>query len=252
MNSPLWQLHGHSAQLQLAQLTGRIDLSRPAKGLAGLGCQANSLENAHLLGIRISSLPPGQAEAPVECYVRNSDLVAAYDPSDCRPIQVEARWRAVAPSESNGPLVVIELVVSVRTHLLDGRPEVSVQSAAPAADVLRLTDQRSAEFERLDRRRPCVLDPGGGTGCLVFRLPHSDLSYAEMVHPADFLEDRLQGDAESAPIAKLSHRLFPSPLEKGVILLARVQGMLLPRSDDTRVAAERYAAFAVAEPPLGA
>jgi len=250
MNSSVWQLDRHEAELQLAQLTGRIDLSRPAEGLVGLGFEADSLENARLLGIQILPLPSVEVEAPSECHVRNSDLLAVYGESERRPIRVEARWRAVAPSESSGPLAVIELVVSVRTHLLDSKPEVLVQSAAPAADVFRLKDQRSGEFEMLDRDRPYAFDPSGGTGCMVLRLPHPDLSYAEMVHPADFFEGRLNDDAESPSAVRLCQRLFPSALEKGVLLVARVQGMLLRRSDDTRVAAERYAAFAVAEPPL--
>ena len=251
MASPVWQLDQHNARLHLAQLAAAIDLARPGEGLIGVGLGPHSLGNARLLGVDIPSLGAGDAESLIERYVRNSDLVAVYKESESWPVRVDARWRAVAPPASNGPLAAIELVVAVRTQLLDGRPEVSVQTAVPAAEVLRLVDDRTARFETLGREGPSVVEPGGGTGCLVLRLPQSDLSYAEMVHPADFLQDRLQGSTNSDRMVHLRHRLFQSPLEKGVILLARVAGVFLRRNDDTRIAAESYAAFASAEPPLG-
>jgi len=250
MNSSVWQLDRYGARLQLGVFTGRIDLARPDEGLVDLAFAISSFADVHLLAVRFSSLPPDDPETPDECYVRKSDLMAVYDPSDRRPIHVETRWRVTTPLALSGTLAGIELMVSVRTELLDSRSELSVHSALPAAEVLRLADPRSGRFEMLDAERPHLLDPNGGSGCLVFRFSNSDLSYAEMVHPADFREDRLRGEGESARITRLSHRLFPSPLEKGVILVARVQGILLRRSNDTRAAAEHYSAFAEAEPPL--
>jgi len=251
MASPVWQLDQHNARLQLAQLAAAIDLARPDQGLIGVGLGPHSLDNARLLAVDIPSLVAGDAESLVECHVRNSDLAAVYKESANWPVRADARWRAVAPPASNGPLAAIELVVAVRTQLLNARPEVSVQTDVPAAEVLQLLDEGTARFKTLGREGPCVVEPRGGTGCLLFRLPQGDLSYAEMVHPADFLEDRLQAGTDSDQMVRLRHRLFQSPLEKGVILLARVAGVFLRQSDDTRVAAEYYAAFASAEPPLG-
>jgi hypothetical protein len=49
---------------------------------------------------------------------------------------------------------------------------------------------------------------------------------------------------------RLRHRLLWQPLEKGVILRARVRGIFLPRQDDMRIAAACYRQFVVADPPL--
>jgi len=252
MISPVWQLQGHNARLHIAPLTAAIDLLRPALGLAELACEAHFLGNARVLGVELPSSAAVRTDSLLECYVRGSDLVAAYKESDNWPVRVDATWRAGSSLVSNGPLARVELVVSVRTERLDSRPELSVQTAVPTGDVLRLVDAGNARFESLGRKGPCVIDPEGGPGCLVFRLAGSDLSYAEMVHPTDFVEDRLSGMGESQPIFELRHRLFQDPLEKGVILRARVCGMLLRRDDDTRTAAQCYAAFSAAEPPLGA
>jgi hypothetical protein len=51
---------------------------------------------------------------------------------------------------------------------------------------------------------------------------------------------------------RVRHRLFSFPLEKGIVLRARVCGALLPREQDAQLAAECYATFAAEEPPLGA
>ncbi len=98
---------------------------------------------------------------------------------------------------------------------------------------------------------PAAIGPDSGTGCLLFRLPGGDLSYAEMVHPADFQYDEFQPGESRGNVVCIAHRLFRTNLEKGVILRARVRGIFLKRPDDTQIAARCYAAFAGADPPLG-
>jgi hypothetical protein len=71
-----------------------------------------------------------------------------------------------------------------------------------------------------------------------------------MVHPADFQHDELLRNSVQQQAAYLRHRLFPEPLEKGVILRARVRGVFVPRDGDTQIAAECFDAFAATEPPL--
>jgi hypothetical protein len=252
MASPVWQLAGHDARLQVGRLEGAIDLSRPAHGLVALRLEAESLGDARLLGIETPLGKPGGTGSPIECYVRGADLVAAYQESDTLPVRVDALWRAEAPSASNGPLAVLELVVSVRTDLADSRPELSVHSALPATERLRLVDEQAARFDVLGPAGKSNLDPAAGPGCVLFRLPASRPSYAEMIHPLDFHRDELTCPAASCGAAVLRHRLFPEPFEKGVILRARLRGVLLPQSDDKRMAADSYAAFAAEEPPLGA
>jgi hypothetical protein len=72
-----------------------------------------------------------------------------------------------------------------------------------------------------------------------------------MVHPADFQRDELEWDGRYGGVWRVAHRLFCTNLEKGVILRARVRGVFFARQGDVAAAAECYAAFAAADPPLG-
>ena len=53
-----------------------------------------------------------------------------------------------------------------------------------------------------------TIAPPDGTGCLLFRMPGSDLTYVEMVHPADFQHDELSWDASGGDTLRIAHRLF--------------------------------------------
>ena len=59
------------------------------------------------------------------------------------------------------------------------------------------------------------------------------------------------GTASGGDMLRIAHRLFRTNLEKGVILRARVRSVFLARRGDTAAAAQCYAAFATADPPLG-
>jgi len=252
MTSSPWKIDRQRARLQLAHLAATIDLAEPARGLVGLRVGSDRLEDAALLGMEVPSSAAGDGKSLSECRVRGSLLTAAYQGSEDWPVSVEATWRAEGPSASNAPLATLALVVSVETQVLDVRPELAVGSDLPTTNVSRLVDPQALRFESVVGEFPRVIEPGGGPGCLLFRFPESDLSYAEMVHPLDFLEGRLQGSTAPRPTVRLRHRLFGGPLEKGVILRARVCGVFLQRDGDARIAAECYASFAAAEPPLGA
>lgn len=257
MSLPVWQLEEHQARLRLDQWTARLDLSRPAEGLLDIRSASGAFGDLRLLGVEIPSCTPADGRSVIERHVRGADLVATYRESEGWPIRVDALWRAVAGPAPKRSLATVELVVSVWTYLLEVRPELAVQSVVPTAEVLRLVDADSARFELPGadtsiglRGRPLAIEPAAGPGCLVFRLPETDLSYAEMVHPADFRHDELTHGPDSTQAARVRHRLFSEPLEKGVIFRARVRGIFCHRQDDTQIAATCYRAFAGEEPPL--
>jgi hypothetical protein len=257
MSSPAWQIDRHRAQLHLPHLKATIDLAQPAQGLVALRVGSDRLETARVLGLEVPSLAAGGAGLLAECRACGWCLTASYRESQDWPVRLRAAWRASGASTStdeapaaNAPLATIELVVSVETQVLDSRPQLTVGSALPTADVSRLIDAPTLRFETLAGQVPCAIERDGRPACLLFRLPGSDLSYAEMVHPFDFVGDRLEGGMGSQPRVRVGHRLFDGRLEKGVILRARVRGVFLQRRHDARTAAKLYAAFARAEPPL--
>jgi hypothetical protein len=214
--------------------------------------------DAELLGLEVPGRDPADAASLVEHYARGADLVAAYGADAPKaagtPLRVDAVWRAMEPAASDKFLAAVELLVSVRTDSRESRPAVVVQSALAASKIFRLTSVDPPSSTQLDVPSPgrLILRPSDGPGCVLWQWYMSDLSYAEMIHPADFHEDEIVWKPRAGGMIRLRHRLFPESLEKGVILRARVRGVFLPREDDLQIAAACYAAFAAAEPPLEA
>ena len=243
----VWQLTGHAAAVRLKEFHAAVDLARPGDGLTEVLVAGRRLAGARLLGIAAPAIAGADNGRPSECFVRGPDLAVAYEESGQWPVCVDAVWRTTAPTPADNFLAAVDLIVSVRTPLLDSHPELVVQSVVPSGEVLRLLP--AADWAAL--AAPATVAPPSGAGCLLFRIPDSDLTYVEMVHPADFQHDELGWDASGGDMLCLAHRLFGANLEKGVILRARVRGVFLARQGDMAAAAQCYAAFAAADPPLG-
>jgi hypothetical protein len=217
--------------------------------------------------LALESPAPAQLDGAslLERYVQWDNLVAAYRESPSWPVRVDSRWRAGV----EGPLVVLDLVVSVRTSLLDSRPEMAVRSTVEASGVWRLVSADPGRFEPWSDAPGEQASPGatagssgsaGGTvgesnrgahGCVLFRLPGDAWSCAAMVHPADFSRVELAAGAGEPRVFRLAYHLFSGQLEKGVMLRARARCLLLPRDSDLSLAAAHYASFIAGEPPLG-
>ncbi len=228
-NRPAWHLNKHSARLRVGPWQAVVHLAEPDRGLTDWRAGPASILDAGVLGLEIPGLGSGSLASPPDFYCRGAALSVGYPEWGDRPIRVDASWRALPPAAGGSEAeAAVDLVVSMRTELLQSRPRLAVHSRLPAAEVFTLAD-----------------------GCWLFRFPGQQISYAEMVHPADFQGSELGFAAEKAPAMEVRHRLFVEHLEKGVILRARVRGALLPRHEDAALAASLYAAFASADPPLG-
>ena len=250
----LWQVDGFSGQLNIHPLRATLDLPRAHAGLGDVCLFGRPCRAMRLLAVDLPFLTPtSQPEPSPELHVRGAAVAASYPESTGWPVQVDLLWRAFSAGRSDPFLGAIELVLSVRTPHGESRPALTATSVLPGGEVLRLGDPASVHFERLELSEEGVLamEPGVGSGCLVFRIPDADVSYAEMIHPADFHDDQLAQHAGPDRTLRLCHRLFPDPLEKGVILRARIRGGFFARGGDLERVAADYAAFAAAEPPLG-
>ena len=232
MSASFWKCHEHVAHLDLDCFQATLDATRPADGLMLSGAPGDRAIHAKLLGLVLPRHRPGDVESLVECSARRDDMVIAYQGSTGRPFRVDAVWRALRGGPAEAFLAAVDLIVSVRTELLDSRPEVGVQSVLPVAVTF------------------CPPGPAEAPGCTIWRLPGEELSYAEMIIPADFHDDEAAPDAPGGG-NRLRRRLFPRSLEKGVILRARCAGLSCPAATIARAAA-CYAAFAAAAPPLDA
>lgn len=250
-----WQLDHHRARLQLGSLSTAIDLSRPNRGMFDIQGGSPDLKTAEFLAIRFPTSRPQGPRPPLDVFVRQNELIADYSAAENWPIDVNARWIGQSASD-RGLVAVWDLVLSVHTEHLDSRPAMAVVSRIPCVEALRLADSGTGRFVPLSAVSSSsqqAIDLRGGAGCMLLRLPKCQFSYVEMVHPVDFQHDEVCLEPhDGAGTVKVVHHLFVEPLEKGVILRARVRGALLPRENDCLLAAEAYCMFAAAEPPLGA
>ncbi len=251
MSQVTWQLHHHTASLAVARFQATLQLRRPGDGLVDVKLAHTPLAESRFLGIAV---PPAESTAvpmPTDCYVRGSEVVVGYEATAGWPVQIDAAWREMTSAATSDWIAAVELVVSVRTALLDSRPELSVCGAIAAEEQWRLVDPAGPRFEATgvsQSRSAWAWERG--PSCLLFRLLQSGFSYVEMVHPADFCGDELTHVAGENPRLCACHRLFAAPLEKGVLLRGRVRGIFVPRTDDLAIAAAAYARFAAEEPLL--
>jgi hypothetical protein len=247
----MWRVEDHNARLTLGELSGSLDLLNPAAGLGQLAVGGNPLAAAVLQVAWPEREEP--AEPPLEHYVRGGDLVANYGETSDWPFRAQLYWRTGThrgPQGQAAALAAIELVASIQTQLLDTQARLCARSRVAAREVFRLRDPRRAEFERCQPSRSKRFQRGQEPACFLLRLDDR-LSYGEMVHPLDFHGSVLAfGSGPAGADVSLNHDLFLSPLEKGVILRARVLGVFLPRRDDQQALAAHYATFSAAEPPL--
>ncbi len=263
MAEAIWQTDGNTVRLELAPLSGRLDMQCLAAGIVGFSIARCAVEDspraaklaaeggvsvprAGLLGLELLG-ETGPPPVPAEWYVRQQDLVAWFSVGADRPLEVQAIWRGVPGGEKEGFAAAVDLIVGVRTQCPEADPGLSVASRLPAREVLPvgLAEGAAAGPWAWARQGPI-------RAAYLFRLG-GGWSYAEMVHPATRLESRWASPHPCT--AEVRHRLFAQPaekLEKGVMLRAWIRGAWVPEEDDLRRASAIYAALAACEPPLDA
>lgn len=243
MTDATWRCDGQRAELT-GRVCGQIDLTRPHDGVL-----LSRVAGQPLAGCRFGAVELEAAidAAQFDCHVRACDLVATYSDTAARPLAVDVVWRTL-PGEPDLCVAGLDVIVSVRTPLLESRPTLTLASKLPAGEIRRLRDAASGAFIAL-AKEAVMREPADGPSCTLFRWPDGPLSYAEMIYPPDFQRDELAPRANGG--VALRHELFGSSLEKGVILRCWLRGVFVPRESDEEAAAACYRKFSAAEPWLG-
>lgn len=211
----MWQLDGTIATLTTPQLTARVDLRNPGRGLQVISVR---IDNCHPLSIgdaRLFELQLDAAIRPSELYCRGTDIFAKYPPSDERPLATDFYWRFTEEYAAPG----IELIASTLTDLLDSSSQLAVVSDLQLP--MQLVDERF----------------------VIAELPDSPLCYVELAHPSNLA-------ATTISDCRVTHELFPGHLEKGVIRRARILGVFLPAMNVGEHARAIYQRFVNSTPPL--
>lgn len=217
-----WILDGHAARLP----SGRIDLADPAAGLR-LGPPAHD-------AILALDAAGGTARLqPADVWVRGDDLTAVYEPADERRLRATMTWR---PGRATGDDAAWEAIVSAQTARITSDPRVAI--VADAADGAPLWGRLDGATIRWTADRPAA------PVCLLLRRPADALVVA--VHPE--AEHQLAIETGGAR-TRIICRLFPQPVEKGVLLRARVLTARTTSPDPT-AAAERLLHAFLSSPPI--
>jgi hypothetical protein len=238
-----WNLDGLHAALQRERLSAEIELDQPAGGLQ-VRLDGGPIAACILAPEIVLPQPTSGLE---EAFVRGNDLIVAYLPQGARPLRTQAYWRWLTPASVSGVLGGFELIVSQQTSLLECDPQLAVASRFTAGEVVGLRSDISTHKATLPTR--VASDNDDWAGCWLVREVAAAISYMEMVHPDDLRHAAGQFDRANR---KLTHRLFPQSLEKGVILRARLRGFFVPRDGDTSLVPVLAREFAASGPPLTA
>lgn len=249
-----WKLAGDRAELAIGGLTATVTPARPFDGLVDVQWLGRPFPATRLLAVRTDTALPGAPEVVADAYVRGPDLVATYVQAPPRTVRPQIYWRAVNLGSEREPAAGCELIVSMQTSLLDSDPALFTETELPAGEVRRLAADDCWQPLSLAAGR-LAGSPADGAGVLLFRSPETEWSYAEMVHPADFLGFELaEATTANQPAGthsmRLAFRLFGERLEKGVIRRVRVRGMFLPRHRDEEAALAAYRHLADEPLPL--
>ena len=185
-----------------------------------------------------------------ECYIRGNDVVANYAAVSPRTVPPVIYWRAIHfPHGVAG----IDLLISMQTSRLNSDPRITNRSIVPACEVWCLMSGQQPQAFRQIALSACEPWTAAGrnvAGAFLFRLTGHDVSYLEIISPAELAEVELCREGELAGPVRLSYQLFPERLEKGVIRRVPIRSLLLPRGTDQQLALDHHRQQSVASPPL--
>lgn len=246
--SGTWKLAGKAAVLSTEGLQAAIDLTQPERGVQRLQTSFGAAHPAaFFLGVQLGLR--AEPMQPAECWERGGDLVAIYENAPAPECRTQLYWRVGRLEDYRGPGVPLELEVSVQTNLLDAQPEVAARSSSPAREALAVADAKLQVAQIYDSQRGAqqMQFPVAPVAC-VLHLAGSELAWAEAIHPDDCGAEHLQTSGDGR--WTLTHRLFPGSLEKGVILRARIAGVLAPQKFGIACGCELQRALCAAPLPL--
>jgi hypothetical protein len=279
-----WTLDGNTASLRVGSFSAVVKIDEPGLGVHGV-CWDGQPITAVREWLRFAEARPlekDQVRTIEDAYVRGRDLVAVYAETPGHPLRYVLYWRALGEEQLCGAAAGVDVVASVQTSVLDAKPAAYFSSQCSADDAWALGQsesqwmaipERPLPDDALDRDERRQMAEGviaaARASCddtFLFELAESPWAYAEMIHPRDrilsfalvhpFAGAVLPGskaaidDASTLRGAGTNHHVLGLPLEKGVLLRARLRVLLLPRSDAQEIAIRSREQFERAELPL--
>jgi hypothetical protein len=217
-----WTLAGGRAEDRAGGVV--LDLSAPALGLV-------TPAGDRWLGFEV-----GVGRPPLDAWVRGNDVTAIWEPGDDRGLRATGLWRCHGVDAG---VVSWELVASATTRLLHADATLAVTSDVKAVEILSAAWQAGT---------PSPFAPGSPAHHGLVLLRHGDgQSLLLMLHPSDHQTVTV---AVEQGRARVGCWLFPTGVEKGVLLRSRVVAAIGPTAHDIAWGARLAARFAASPPVL--
>ena len=240
-----WSLSPPVAQLVCGSLQASVAVNDVASGLTSLVWNGAACD---LTPLQIHS--PLEASGPArylaDVYVRGGDLVATYERIAPATVAPQIYWRAAWHPKHSAAQV--QVVLSMNTDLLDSQPHSAADTVVRSTDIFHAAGQTAEDFRPLDLAGGRLNITAGDAHLFLFRFGARSLSFAQIVHPSDFVAAELSSDADGR--FRLRSFLFHERLEKGVIRRARISGWFLPAEGDVAAALELAKRFVDEPLPL--
>ena len=229
-----WELDGlDRATLRTGDFSGYVELAHPDRGLQQVTLRNHSVSTSTWLGMWMCEGAldrlPGREQVE-DAYVRGDDLIVRY----AIPAGRTAVQRLLWNHRSRASISVVELRAYVQTELLASDPRsVFFSSLAPTTEVVRWSNAGWIPVEPggcpTDASRSAT--EGAPFHMHLFRPLGSEVSLALVARVAPGQEDRVEFARDGVA---WKCEMFPESLEKGVIRVAQVWGLCLPRRSDER------------------
>src|SRR4051794_38031708 len=123
----MWQLNANEAAFSIHSLAGAIDAAAPTRGLQALSWHKQALPEWSLLGVIAPLRRQADRLAIEDQYIRGEDFVVDYHQVSGANVQPQCYWRLHQSPEHAA--AGIEVILSLRTSLLESRPESNLISA---------------------------------------------------------------------------------------------------------------------------
>jgi hypothetical protein len=245
-----WQIDGERAHLSCGPLRGRVEFASVGVHFYPAIWNEKPVDELSVLFTRGTS--DITRLALDEWYVRGTDLVAQFEKTPTQKLSPQIYWRAGYSQERHA--VRVEMILSMQTELLDSQPQAKVHSFCNGGTLWLAQSFSDARFEQVHAERggeERVAGQHSSQQLFVFRNAKLGLSYAQAVHPSDFISAQIIADKISG-LWGVASVVLPEHLEKGVIRRARICGWFLPAENDLQTAAALARQFVDEPLPLTA
>lgn len=247
-----WEFSGTSrARVQAGDFQGWLDPRFPALGFQEVTWKCQSML-AGWLAIDVGRLERDGQSAEVEAlaideaYVRGRDLIVRYGLPTGRSTYPRLLWSV----ESRDGYVVVELRVYLQTDLLASDPRVRVHCAFPLGTETATWDGQAWQHARKQETEMASFGVNlndASLRCHRLRIPGSSASCGLIVRGTTDAVTSIHDEEDSL---RWQCELFPESLEKGVIRVGQVWGVLTSRDGDERRLVECLSTLQASKLPL--